>query len=84
MTSQYSLLEQTIVEKLSEVLNKTVEVSHEADLREEGLDSIKTIALIVNLEVAFNVQIDDEDLLVENFSSIRKIASLLSEKYGVL
>lgn len=40
------------------------------------------IALIVSIEVEFDIQIDDDDLLIDNFSSIKKIAILLSGKYG--
>ncbi|MBJ6360577.1 acyl carrier protein [Paenibacillus sp. MAHUQ-46] len=81
---QFSTLEQVISKKLSEVFNREVNFDYETDLRNEGLDSIKTIELIVNLEVEFNIQIDDQDLLIENFSRVTKIKKLLSEKYGVL
>ncbi|MFC3788058.1 acyl carrier protein [Paenibacillus sp. GCM10012307] len=77
-------MEQVISKKLSEVFNREVNFDYETDLRNEGLDSIKTIELIVNLEVEFNIQIDDQDLLIENFSRVTKIKKLLSEKYGVL
>lgn len=83
MIQRVASLEHIITKKLSEVFNRSVEVGTETHLRDEGLDSLKTIELIVNLEIEFDIQIDDEDLLVDNFSSISKIASLLSEKYGV-
>ncbi|MEK3864593.1 acyl carrier protein [Paenibacillus sp. FSL H7-0716] len=79
---QSALLEQLITKKLCEVFNRTVEVGSETDLRDEGLDSLKMIALIVSIEVEFDIQIDDDDLLIDNFSSIKKIAILLSGKYG--
>lgn len=81
--SQVTSLEQSIAEKLSEVLNRDVKISNDTDLRNEGLDSLKTIELIVGLEVVFEIEIDDQDLLVENFSTINRIASLLAEKYGI-
>lgn len=80
---QVSMLEQVITKKLSEMLNREVSIDYETDLRKEGLDSIKTIELIVNIEVEFDIQIDDQDLLVENFSTVSKITRLLSEKYNV-
>ncbi|SDT35599.1 D-alanine--poly(phosphoribitol) ligase subunit 2 [Paenibacillaceae bacterium GAS479] len=80
---QVSTLEQVITKKLSEVFNRAADLDFETDLRNEGLDSIKTIEFIVNLEVEFDIQIDDQDLLVENFSTINKVTKLLSEKYGV-
>lgn len=81
--SQSSSLKQLIAEKLSEILEREVYLDYETDLRTEGLDSLNTIKLIVNLEVEFEIQIDDQDLLVENFSTINKIFILLSEKYGI-
>lgn len=83
MVPQLSTLEQVITKKISEVLNRAADIDFETDLRNGGLDSIKTIEFIVNLEVEFDIQIDDQDLLVENFSTINKVTKLLSEKYGV-
>ncbi|REK71601.1 acyl carrier protein [Paenibacillus paeoniae] len=80
---QVSALEQVVAKKLSEVLNRATDLNFEIDLRNEGLDSIKTIEFIVNLEVEFDIEIDDQDLLVENFSTINKVTKLLSENYGV-
>ncbi|WP_281884480.1 acyl carrier protein [Paenibacillus sp. YYML68] len=80
---QVSMLEQVVTKKLSEVLNRELHLDQGADLRSEGLDSIKMIEFIVNLEVEFDIQIDDQDLLVENFSTVHKITTLLSQKYGV-
>lgn len=78
-----SIVERIVFEKISEVFNREVQISYDTDLRNEGLDSVKTIELIVNLEIEFDIEIDDQDLLVENFSTIHKIAILLSGKYGV-
>jgi acyl carrier protein len=83
MVQQVSSLEKIIVLKLSEVLHREVNLDFNADLRNEGLDSIKTIEMIVNIEVEFDIQIEDQDLLVENFSTIAKISDLLVKKYGV-
>jgi acyl carrier protein len=80
---QGSMLKQMINKKLNEVLNREINLDFETDLRNEGLDSIKTIVLIVNMEVEFDIQIDDQDLVVENFSTVSKITKLLSEKYGL-
>ena len=74
-------IEQIIINIVNEVLNRTIDLHNYADLRSEGLDSLKTIELIVCLEGEFGIEIDDEDLLVENFSSITNIVKVLSEKY---
>lgn len=45
-----------------------------------GLDSMKTINLVVELEEEFDIVIDDNDLLFENFSTISRIVDLISQK----
>jgi D-alanine--poly(phosphoribitol) ligase subunit 2 len=50
------------------------------DLREHGLDSISSIELIVMLENEFNICVDDDDLLIDNFNTMEKLIGLL-EKY---
>ncbi len=55
-------------------------VSETADLREIGLDSITSIELIVLLENEFDISVDDEDLLIDNFNTVPKIKSLV-QKY---
>lgn len=55
-------------------------VSETADLREIGLDSITSIELIVLLENEFDISVDDEDLLIDNFNTVPKVKSLV-QKY---
>ncbi|SDM33397.1 Phosphopantetheine attachment site [Paenibacillus sp. OK060] len=83
MVQQVSSLEQIILSKVLEVLHREGGIELHTELRNEGLDSIKTIELIVNLEIEFDIQIDDQDLLIENFSSIYKISELLTNTYGL-
>ncbi|WP_408895206.1 acyl carrier protein [Paenibacillus taichungensis] len=52
-------------------------------LKDEGLDSVKTIELITNLETEFDFMLNDEDLLVDNFATISLIYNIMTEKYGV-
>jgi acyl carrier protein len=42
-----------------------------------GLDSIGFVELRVLCEQRFNVQINDDDYIPENFSSIRRVANLV-------
>lgn len=52
------------------------------NLGEAGLDSMASIDLLLDLEEAFDVTIDD-DLLTENsFSTIREIAKLVEASRG--
>ncbi|WP_164744510.1 acyl carrier protein [Paenibacillus xylaniclasticus] len=76
-------LEEIILAKINKVLNKEISVDYNSNLIDEGLDSIKCIDLIVHLEMEFDIEFDDEDLVIENFSTIHKISKQLTDKYGV-
>lgn len=52
----------------------------DTDLYSVGMDSLLFIQLIVLLEAVYSIEIDDEDLLIERFSTINKIIHTL-EKY---
>lgn len=52
----------------------------DTDLYSIGMDSLLFIQLIVLLETAYSIEIDDEDLLIERFSTINQIIHTL-EKY---
>ena len=41
-----------------------------------GLNSLAAITLLVTIEERFNISVDDEDLLVENFSTIEQLVNL--------
>lgn len=58
-----------------------LKLEDKADLREHGLDSISSIELIVMLENEFNISVDDDDLLIDNFNTIEKLMILL-DKYN--
>ncbi len=53
-----------------------------ADLTEYGLDSIKAIQLVVNLENYYSIMIDEDDLLLENLCSIEKIINVVDKYLG--
>ncbi|HEX3029375.1 MAG TPA: acyl carrier protein [Clostridia bacterium] len=75
---------ETVIRIIAGVLNKAegelLELDESADLREIGLDSISSIDVIVSMESEFNIAVDDEDLLIDNFNTIEKLIKLL-EKY---
>ncbi len=66
----------------SEIMHGSVKGSLDPDLNllEEGiLDSLGLQQLITFLEDKYDVAIDDEDLLPENFSTVNSIAQLISK-----
>ncbi len=56
------------------------QITEDTDLLEYGLDSMTCVEVVVNLEEEFGITVDEEDLLVENMSTIGKIKDLV-EKY---
>lgn len=65
----------------TEIIHGSVskELDPELSLLEEGiLDSLGLQRLITFLEQDYSVSIDDEDLMPENFESVKKIAELVA------
>ena len=75
---------QKITDCISDVLKllseEVVALGEEEPLAEYGMDSISFIQLVVLLEEVLEIEIFDSDLLVENFSSKKRISETL-EKY---
>lgn len=61
--------------------NKEMEdIPLDYNLLELGLDSINFIKFIVSIEEAFNIEIEDTDLLTSNFDTLNKVYQTL-QKY---
>ncbi|MGG4554127.1 acyl carrier protein [Paenibacillus sp. FSL W8-0186] len=56
------------------------DITNQTDLYDIGLDSLNAIQLIVQLEDAFGISIDDDELLYENFNTIPKIVDIVKSK----
>lgn len=75
-------------EKLRAIVARVLELSEEdvknldrdADLMELGLDSMTCVEVVVNLEDEFGIMVEEEDLLVENMSTITRLKEMV-EKY---
>lgn len=67
-----------IIELISGVLKCDMSVIGEEDnLVDLGMDSLKAIELVVGLEEKFDIMIDEEDLLIENLSTVSDIQELV-------
>ncbi|KOP81410.1 phosphopantetheine-binding protein [Cytobacillus solani] len=75
-------LKNIVTEKVNEVLFEKVSGDVGDDLFEKGLDSISFIRIIVLLEDELDIEIEDDDILLENFHSIDMICNLI-HKYKV-
>jgi acyl carrier protein len=53
----------------------------EEDLLEQGIiDSLGIVKLVSFMEEAFNLKIDDDEIIPENFQSLNSIAKLVEQK----
>ncbi|MBD2847472.1 acyl carrier protein [Paenibacillus sp. IB182496] len=74
-----------VIERVTESVTHVLEreqgqVDCLLDLSTIGMDSMRSVALIVELEEAFDIVFDDEELMFENFSTIDKIAGRVLTK----
>lgn len=78
----HSRTEETIRALLTDItLNEEFKTaSADSDLNHLGLDSLGIIELIYGLETRFKIRLADEDVLPENFDSIRSITQLVRTK----
>lgn len=74
----FSQVKELLLEVLEKRNNK--EIIEKTALSDLGLDSITTISLIILIEEHFNIELDDEDLLFENYSSVERITQMI-ERY---
>ncbi|MGN7471970.1 acyl carrier protein [Brevibacillus sp. SAFN-007a] len=78
-------LQDLLVTKVLQVLDLpkgSVEMS--TDLIEVGMNSLKTVELIVLIEEELEIQIDDDDLILDNFRSLEMVCKLLLNKFDIL
>ena len=62
-------------------INEEVPDDIEAKLLDEGyIDSFGVYQLLVELELAFDIEIEDDEMTYENFKSIKSICELLQSK----
>ncbi|MNW51526.1 acyl carrier protein [compost metagenome] len=82
-TQNQNEIHNTINKIIHEILNYNLEILNDEDLVSIGLDSLKTINLIVQLEEIYGIEFDDEELIFENFSSINVIAEHITNKFSL-
>ncbi len=74
-------------EKLKKIVAAVLELSEDeakklgsdTDLLELGLDSMTCVEVVVNLEDEFGITVEEEDLLVENMSTITRLEELVKK-----
>jgi len=63
--------------KLMELLKKSSKIDKNVNLIEQGVDSLIIVQLILVLEEEMGIQIDDDNLLLDNFESVEKIVRMI-------
>lgn len=59
------------------------DLNEESDIFSLGLDSINAMTLVSNLQDAFDVQLDTNEIIFENFQSLATIAEMVEKKKGL-
>lgn len=70
----------TIVEE--NMLKEETELSGESVLAELGINSVKYILLTLAIETEYDIDFEDEALVVASFETIEDIATYVCEKLG--
>ncbi len=77
-----------MLEKIKEIVGTVLELDEvqiekiniDSDLLELGLDSLNAIEVIVNLESEFDIEVEDEDLMIDNLSTIDLLCNLIKNR----
>jgi acyl carrier protein len=73
-----------IIKQVDQIVREVLFISDLIDPEEKlmglGLDSMRTMQMLVKLEVYFNIEFDDNELLIENFNTIESIAGRINSK----
>ncbi len=78
--SVFKNLEKEMLSKIAVDLGKK-SLRPDEDLLEQGiLDSIGIMKLIVFIEENFGIQVEDEEIIPENFQSLNSIAAFIERK----
>ena len=59
------------------------DLNEESDIFSLGLDSINAMTLVSNLQDAFEIQLDTNEINFENFQNLATIAEMVEKKKGL-
>lgn len=73
-------MEEKIWQLLREI-NEDIPQNYEIGLIEEGyIDSFAIVNLVASLEEEFNIELEAEDIIPENFYNIQSIAAMVNSR----
>lgn len=59
------------------------DLNEDSDIFSLGLDSINAMTLVSNLQDAFDIQLDTNEIIFDNFQSLATIAEMVEKKKGI-
>lgn len=75
-------LKQTIASCKQEIDIRKINIDTDL-IKDFGFDSVDIVQLVVEIESAFDIEIDDEDLSPENLTSYINLTSIISKNIGM-
>lgn len=74
-------MEEKIINILGKIDNEIVDIEYDRDLLESGIiDSLQIFNLISNIEKEFNIIVEGDEIIEENFSTINNIIQYVKRK----
>ncbi|HMU08754.1 MAG TPA: phosphopantetheine-binding protein [Ferruginibacter sp.] len=61
------------------ILDASVKIDADTDLKSAGIDSFSTVEIILFIERKYGVSIPDDKLVPENFKTIQSLAATVQE-----
>jgi len=77
----FRTMEKFIIDKIEEITFSQVEPT-DSLWEEKILDSITIVELVVELENEFDVKVPFNEIIIDNFETVQKIAAYLKSKIG--
>ena len=74
-------VKEVILAILPDVSNE--DLNEDSDIFSLGLDSINAMTLVSNLQDAFDIQLDTNEIIFDNFQSLATIAEMVEKKKGL-
>lgn len=74
-----SKLQELIVSNGEDIDYKKINIDTDL-VRDFNFDSINLIQLVVNIEKTFNIEINDEDLVIEKISQYKELVMMLAKQ----
>lgn len=74
-------MEKKVISIISNILGvETEKISLDSDLNELGMNSLQFVKLVVELEIEFDMEFDDDDLVSTKLNTASKMINAISKR----